>query len=156
MCFSGGIYFAGGLSAPNPEAADNLYRRACDMKSASGCFRLFAFPVFREIIMSVSESCSCPGCSGNLVFDIASQTLVCAHCGGHYTVSEYDLLKNGDSRNAVPASEPAADAPDAVYSCDSCGGEIMSGILGLPKPVPSAETRWCSLTNTGSSGNRIS
>ena len=86
--------------------------------------------------MSVSESCSCPGCSGNLVFDIASQTLVCAHCGGHYTVPEYDLLKNGDSRNAVPASEPAADAPDAVYSCDSCGGEIMPGILGATETCP--------------------
>ncbi|WP_406545464.1 hypothetical protein [Succinimonas sp.] len=108
--------------------------------------------------MSAADSCSCPGCSGNLVFDISAQALTCAHCGGKYPVPEYDRLMSQragsaaapddpdnraneqTSREASPNKSPEEAAPEtaapAVYACSSCGGEITPGILGATDTCP--------------------
>ncbi|WP_406546382.1 hypothetical protein [Succinimonas sp.] len=80
-----------------------------------------------------TEYCSCPGCSGNLVFRIREGRLFCDHCGQSYDVPEYDRSVR---RAANPAPENP-DAPEDSYTeCPSCGGEISPGALGATETCP--------------------
>ena len=80
-----------------------------------------------------TEYCSCPGCSGNLVFRIREGRLFCDHCGQSYDVPEYD-------RSVRRAANPALENPDApedsYTECPSCGGEISPGVLGATETCP--------------------
>ncbi len=59
---------------------------------------------------------ACPGCGGDLKFDIASQQLKCVYCS-----SEYDPYSMDQS------SEAEQDDYDVtVFKCPQCGGEIYS------------------------------
>ncbi|WP_406043461.1 hypothetical protein [Succinimonas sp.] len=77
-----------------------------------------------------TEYCSCPGCSGNLVFRIKEGRLFCDHCGSGYDVAEYD-------RRVLRADKPDAETPEDDYTaCPSCGGEISPGVLGATETCP--------------------
>lgn len=62
---------------------------------------------------------ACPGCGGNLKFDIASQLMKCDFCSNQY--NPYDF----DSKN-----QDAVDGTDAydvhVFTCPQCGGELYT------------------------------
>lgn len=59
----------------------------------------------------------CPNCGGNLKFDIASQQMGCAYCGGYF--DPYSLKKETDARE-----EGGFDT--TVFTCPQCGGELYS------------------------------
>lgn len=60
----------------------------------------------------------CPGCAGNLKFDIAKQKLYCEHCG--MSLSPYEVQKEQDAEEQKDAYEVT------VFTCPQCGGEIIS------------------------------
>lgn len=60
----------------------------------------------------------CPGCAGNLKFDIARQNLFCEHC--NLTVDTYSVHKEQD------AEEHSGQYETTVFICPQCGGEILS------------------------------
>ena len=59
----------------------------------------------------------CPGCGGNLRFDISTQDLSCMYCNEHFdpysVTKEYDAVEN--DRFEV-----------TKFSCTQCGGEIFT------------------------------
>ena len=59
----------------------------------------------------------CPNCGGNLKFDIASQQMGCAYCGGHF--DPYSLNKETDAKEEK-------DFETTVFTCPQCGGELYS------------------------------
>ena len=60
---------------------------------------------------------NCPNCSGNLSFDIASQTLKCEYCDTHLDPYEYQKSQDAEERK---------DFGVTVFTCPQCGGEIMT------------------------------
>jgi len=77
--------------------------------------------------MSVLEY-KCPACGGTLLFDSALQKMKCPYCD-----SEFDLKDLGESESGNPdifrmekaELKPEENAGMVVYSCPSCGGEIV-------------------------------
>ena len=77
--------------------------------------------------MSVLEY-KCPACGGMLLFDSALQKMKCPYCD-----SEFDLKDLGESESENPdvfrmekaELQPEESAGMVVYSCPSCGGEIV-------------------------------
>ena len=74
----------------------------------------------------------CKNCSGNLVFDPAKQMLVCDHCGSEFAPEEFDVSgkiplwdKEAVSMNEVYGTDSEEFMDCYVYSCQSCGGEVM-------------------------------
>ena len=74
----------------------------------------------------------CRNCAGNLVFDPEKQKLVCDHCGSEFAPEEFGLSEKEASldNKAEPANKVyGTDAKEFmdcyVYTCGSCGGEIM-------------------------------
>ena len=74
----------------------------------------------------------CRNCAGNLVFDPEKQRLVCDHCGSEFAPEEFGLSEKEASldNKAEPANKVyGTDAKEFmdcyVYTCGSCGGEIM-------------------------------
>ena len=72
----------------------------------------------------------CPHCGGVLEFDSASQKMKCPYCDSAFDVEE---LKGRDQAldQAPPAEQPGAWAQGetdhmGVYTCKSCGGEIVA------------------------------
>ena len=59
----------------------------------------------------------CPGCGGNLKFDIPTQQLACAFCNAFY--DPYQITKDKDG-------EEQKDFEATIFTCPQCGGEIMS------------------------------
>ena len=56
----------------------------------------------------------CENCGGSLLFDIESQKLKCQSCDSLYEVED------------VEDAQPEEDIEMAIYTCPSCGGEIIS------------------------------
>lgn len=79
----------------------------------------------------------CPACTGPLRFDGASGKLACDYCGSSYPVSDIEKLYAARAKAAeqaaaqaspAEAGTPWAEAEAAglrVYSCPSCGAELM-------------------------------
>ncbi|MBQ3789334.1 MAG: hypothetical protein II800_00210 [Lachnospiraceae bacterium] len=71
---------------------------------------------------------SCPNCGGNPRFDIASQKLLCQHCGASFDVETFPEEETGAKAQEV-TGEFVGD-PDkmqvTIYTCSQCGGELMS------------------------------
>ncbi|MCR5079290.1 MAG: hypothetical protein K6B65_05190 [Bacilli bacterium] len=77
----------------------------------------------------------CPCCGGTLEFDNASQDVVCPFCDSHFSPDE--LKEYSDAMADVPQEDTSWDESQVqaftteekegikIYSCDSCGGEIM-------------------------------
>lgn len=77
----------------------------------------------------------CPCCGGALNFDNKSQNIVCPYCDSEFTaedLKEYtdDIQENGEEDTSWDESQIQAYTNDEVkgmkiYSCNSCGGEII-------------------------------
>ncbi|MBQ4255930.1 MAG: hypothetical protein II721_08125 [Bacilli bacterium] len=77
----------------------------------------------------------CPCCGGSLEFDNASQDVVCPFCDSHF--SPEDLKQYTEDMNSAPQEDTSWDESQVqaytdeekkgikIYSCDSCGGEII-------------------------------
>ena len=71
---------------------------------------------------------SCPNCGGNPRFDIASQKLVCKHCGSAFDVETFPEETSGADAQEVSgdfAGQPGK-MKVTIYTCSQCGGELMS------------------------------
>ena len=60
---------------------------------------------------------NCPNCAGNLVFDIASQKLMCEFCKTQLDPYEYQKTQDAEENDMFGVT---------VYTCPQCGGEIMT------------------------------
>ncbi|WP_019001497.1 APC family permease [Succinimonas amylolytica] len=83
--------------------------------------------------MAYTEFCSCPGCSGNLVYSIRHDSLYCEKCDSYYSVREYDkTARRKEQQEKLPGAEndTAPAASEEKFSCPSCGGSISPGVLG--------------------------
>lgn len=74
----------------------------------------------------------CKNCAGQLVFDPAKQMLVCDHCGSEFKPEEFDVSekmpywdKKAESMNEVYGTDSEEFMDCYVYTCGSCGGEII-------------------------------
>lgn len=74
----------------------------------------------------------CRNCAGQLVFDPAKQKLVCDRCGSEFEPEEFDASEKGPlwdkkavSMNEVYGTDDEEFMDCYVYSCASCGGEVM-------------------------------
>lgn len=74
----------------------------------------------------------CKNCAGQLVFDPESQMLVCDHCGSSFKPEEFDVSgkiplwdKKAVSMNEVYGTDSEELMDCYVYTCGSCGGEII-------------------------------
>ena len=71
---------------------------------------------------------SCPNCGSNPRFDIASQKLLCPHCGSSFDVETFPEEEYGADMQEVDGEY--AGQPDkmkvTIYTCSQCGGELMS------------------------------
>jgi predicted RNA-binding Zn-ribbon protein involved in translation (DUF1610 family) len=67
----------------------------------------------------------CSSCGGNMVFDIAFQSLKCPYCGStadiakQQDIKEYDILSAQDSANTNWGSEKR------IIRCESCGAQTV-------------------------------
>ncbi len=78
----------------------------------------------------------CPNCGGKVVFDSSTQKMKCSYCSTTYdvdTLKAYDdVLKNDHADQIQWDAQPSAtwDSSETegmnVYSCASCGGEIVA------------------------------
>ena len=64
----------------------------------------------------------CPNCSGNLKFEIKSQKLACAYCGGSF--DPYSITKDTDAIENNFKNDDFFDV--TVFTCPQCGGELFS------------------------------
>lgn len=77
----------------------------------------------------------CPCCGGTLQFDSKSQDIVCPYCDSHFSVDslkEYSDDLASDKEEDVSWDESTVEMYSSqemkgmkVYSCESCGGEII-------------------------------
>lgn len=74
----------------------------------------------------------CRNCAGQLVFDPGKQMLVCSHCGSMFKPEEFNDSgnealrdKKAESMSDIYGSDSAEFMDCYVYTCASCGGEIM-------------------------------
>ncbi|RKM54633.1 hypothetical protein D6853_12390 [Butyrivibrio sp. X503] len=74
----------------------------------------------------------CPACGGAMEFNPHTQKLKCPFCDSEFDVKDYVANHNSSSQGEV-ADESAQDAASNptsetmyVYSCGSCGGEILA------------------------------
>lgn len=65
---------------------------------------------------------SCPGCGGNVKFDIPSQKLKCEHCHESYDPYAFDE-KTSDAEETTTVEN---DYEVTIFTCPQCGGEILS------------------------------
>lgn len=75
----------------------------------------------------------CPNCDGGLLFDPDSQKFHCEYCLSYFTEEELKKASpaSADSRTENPAADPRASSPQpgtqaVVYSCPSCGAEVIA------------------------------
>lgn len=71
--------------------------------------------------MSELKDFKCPNCGGRLEFDTKSQKLKCPYCEGTFSADVFD-----EEDHIAIDSETWEDDNIAVYTCRSCGGEIMA------------------------------
>jgi len=61
---------------------------------------------------------ACPGCGGNLKFDIGYQNLHCSYCDAHYDPYQFDSKKkDGEEHKSYETT---------IFTCPECAGEIAS------------------------------
>ena len=99
--------------------------------------------------MAVLQEFKCPNCDGAIEFDSSSQKLKCPYCEAEFEVDtlqalaeEQDApLKENMSWDDLPSSQWAEGETEGfrVYSCNSCGGEIVA-----EETVGAAECPFCS------------
>ena len=79
-------------------------------------------------------SFKCPNCDGELIFDPASGQYKCEYCISTFSQEEFDKIQReestekevGASSGYIPNEEAVADGEAKVYTCPSCGAEIVT------------------------------
>ncbi len=68
----------------------------------------------------------CPACGGSLTFDSKSQKIKCPFCDSEYEISQFEE-NDGMNWEVRPGSQwdEGEESSMEVYSCNSCGGEIV-------------------------------
>lgn len=68
----------------------------------------------------------CPACGGTLAFDSESQKIKCPFCDSEYELSQFEK-NDGLNWEVQPGNQWEEDEENSmeVYSCNSCGGEIV-------------------------------
>lgn len=71
----------------------------------------------------------CPSCGGTLEFDAASQKLKCPFCDSQFELDEFETAESqqADTWDVTPEAvwQEGEEEGLKVYSCRSCGGEIV-------------------------------
>ena len=87
-------------------------------------------------ILAVLQQFKCPCCDGAITFDTASQNMKCPYCDTEFAIK--DLLAYEEALKAQPEDnmqwnasagqdwQPGEVDGMRVYSCNSCGGEIVA------------------------------
>ena len=84
----------------------------------------------REIVAEIQEY-KCPCCGGAIAFDSASQKMKCPYCDTTFdveTLEGYDDALKQDAKDDMhwdAAQQPWDDVQMGVYTCKSCGGELV-------------------------------
>lgn len=95
--------------------------------------------------MIQSEHIRCPGCSGNMIFSIRQQKLVCESCGKTSTIQEYENIvaeknrkgvKDAFTSGARACNDNEKNPLNRYYTCSSCGGQIYLGVLSATAKCP--------------------
>ena len=74
----------------------------------------------------------CPCCGGTIEFDSNSQKLKCPYCDSEFEIDEFTEKNeeknktNNESRNSTSSEKELEDEGINIYSCKSCGGEIVA------------------------------
>ena len=68
----------------------------------------------------------CPNCGGELLFDPASQNYKCEYCGSSFAQSDLEQMKPDSAHEMNLNQEEAEDGSAVVYSCPSCGAQIVT------------------------------
>jgi len=84
--------------------------------------------------MPALQEFKCPNCAGAITFDSATQQMQCPFCGASFTMESLRALDDGlnQPQQALDWGAPEGawgqgeTAGMAVYSCQSCGGEIVA------------------------------
>lgn len=82
--------------------------------------------------MSQQQLYKCPCCNGSLNFDVTSQKVKCPYCDTEFDVSTLIALDedlSGDTQDSMNWQDTASYCTEEdglrIYSCSSCGGEIV-------------------------------
>lgn len=88
-----------------------------------------------EVISMANLEFKCPCCGGTLNFDNKSQNIVCPYCDTQFTASDLkdyneDIAQNGEEDTSWDESLVESYTNEdtngmKIYSCNSCGGEII-------------------------------
>ena len=71
--------------------------------------------------MSEIKEFKCPNCGGKIEFDTTTQKMKCPYCDGVFDPEVFDA-----GNEFVLTNEPWVDNDLILYSCNSCGGQIMA------------------------------
>lgn len=83
--------------------------------------------------MAVLNEYKCPNCDGAMEFDSSSQTVKCPYCDSEFDVAAVEAANEAanikDDINWIGTDEHWSEDEETgmlVYSCQSCGGEIVT------------------------------
>ncbi|MCR5404927.1 MAG: hypothetical protein K6E91_14075 [Butyrivibrio sp.] len=70
----------------------------------------------------------CPACGGAMEFNPKTQKIKCPYCDSEFDVKDYVANHSASSDNVSAENYETAqgDQPMFIYSCGSCGGEILA------------------------------
>ncbi len=73
----------------------------------------------------------CPACGGAMEFNPTTQKIKCPFCDSEFDVKDYVANHNSNSQGQIDdshtsGSDSSDSAPMFIYSCGSCGGEILA------------------------------
>lgn len=73
------------------------------------------------------EQFPCPGCGGDMVFDVEKQSLSCPYCGNVIAISqeEYSVIHEYPIESAKDMASRDWGSKTTVMRCDSCGAEMV-------------------------------
>ena len=91
--------------------------------------------------MSVeNQQFPCPGCGGDMTFDVEKQSLTCLYCGNKIEISkeEYTVVREYPIESAMETASIDWGGKTAEIHCDSCGAETI-----IPENQLTTECAFC-------------
>lgn len=75
----------------------------------------------------VTQQFPCPGCGGDMVFDVEKQCLSCPYCGNtiEITKDDYSVIKEYPIETAMETVSRDWGGKTTIIRCDSCGAETV-------------------------------
>lgn len=82
-----------------------------------------------------TEQIKCDRCGANMIFDAATQTLYCEHCGNHREIERDTQVREIDINKAFEQGE-LWNREATVFRCDNCGAKVVleSGVVAKKCP----------------------